>query len=201
MRAIVDKSLFIIRVPFTNVPIPTSVSPSSEVVDCGMEAPPSWLATADTLDAFLHAFERGTLAKSMWTHAAHLTVGACYALDYPKAEALVKLRSGIQALNAYHGMANTATSGYHETLTRCWLLLVRRFLRQYSLEHGAANRLVTLRAVVAAFADCRTLVQNYYSFDVVASSVARRTWIAPDRMVVGDQLLGSSNNMSQEGTV
>ncbi len=35
-------------------------------------------STESAIDAFIHAFESGTLDKSRWTHAAHILTGACY---------------------------------------------------------------------------------------------------------------------------
>ena len=69
-----------------------------------------------------------TLPKEEWTHAAHLTVGVWHVERYGPSEALVVLRSGIRRLNESHGNENTATSGYHETLTAAYVLLLAAYL-------------------------------------------------------------------------
>jgi hypothetical protein len=59
-----------------------------------------------------------TLPKSEWTHEAHLRAGLWHAVHHPDAIALNLLRERIRAYNESTGVANTASSGYHETTTR-----------------------------------------------------------------------------------
>ncbi len=122
---------------------------------------------------FVAAWEAGTLPKAEWTHAAHVSVGGCYAIRYGE-EALARIREGIQRYNAAVGTANTETSGYHETLTRFWVLVLRAATR------GFADEWLAARHAVNEFGERRNLHAEYYSFDVVASREARRDWIAPD---------------------
>src|SRR5580692_10446819 len=80
------------------------------------------------LDEFLTEFEAGSLPKCEWTHAAHLGVATCYLLSHSGDEALNQLRRRIRFLNDCQGTLNSKDSGYHETLTRFWLLVLRSFL-------------------------------------------------------------------------
>jgi hypothetical protein len=86
------------------------------------------------------------------------------------------MRARISAFNLSVGGANTPTSGYHETLTHFWLLIVAELLRQ----RQPASRLEAAQQAVAAFGQARTLHTLYYSGDVVKDSEARRQWRQPD---------------------
>ena len=82
---------------------------------------PAWLSAEAALDAFVAAWRAGTLPKPDWTHAAHVGVCAYHAWGgVPLETVCANMRSGIRAYNEAVGTANTATSGYHETLTRFW---------------------------------------------------------------------------------
>ncbi len=44
--------------------------------------------TEPDIDAFILAFESGTLPKERWTHAAHILTGACYVHSLGEAAAI-----------------------------------------------------------------------------------------------------------------
>jgi hypothetical protein len=138
---------------------------------------PDFLASGASLDALIAGFEDGTWPKAQWTHAAHLTAGACYILDNADT-ALDRLRSEIPRYNVRQGGANTEDGGYHETLTCFWHDIIRDFIG--TLPAGL-DRLAIVRAVVTEFAPKRDLFREYYDFDVVGSREARATWIQPSR--------------------
>lgn len=135
---------------------------------------PDFFSTEATLDALITGFENGTWPKAQWTHAAHLTVGACYILDGDTA--LDRLRANIPRYNVSQGGANTEDSGYHETLTCFWHGVILDFIG--SLPEGF-DRLATARTVVTEFAPKRDLFRQYYDFDVVNSREARARWVPP----------------------
>lgn len=72
-------------------------------------------------------------------------------------------------------MANTHSSGYHETLTRLWIGIVAKDLESVTDPFEGACR------AVSKFCGQRDLFKLYYSFDVVGNTAARKTWIAPDQ--------------------
>src|SRR5204863_2084826 len=80
------------------------------------------------LDDLASRFVACTLPKGDWTHLAHLKVGAWHVDRYGPAEALARLRAGIRRLNDFHGTVNSATSGYHETVTAAYVRLLAAFL-------------------------------------------------------------------------
>ena len=141
---------------------------------------PEHLATQENLSRFLDAFERGTLPKAEWTHAAHVEAAAYYLHDLSFSQVLPLMRARISAFNLAVGGANTPTSGYHETLTHFWLLVVAEFLRQ----NPPASKLAAARHAVATFGEARTLHTLYYSGDVVKDSAARLAWRAPDLLPI-----------------
>lgn len=144
-----------------------------------MDSPvPSRMRTERDLDGFLDAFEAGSLPKPEWTHAAHLAVATCYLLSYSDEETLNELRKRIRFLNDCHETLNSPNSGYHETLTRFWLLVLRRFLNTLPQE---TSRVSAVEQTIVAFVECKKLYESYYSFDVVKSQAARESWIPPDK--------------------
>ena len=129
---------------------------------------------------FLDGFERGTLPKAVWTHAAHLAMATWYLVTFPEGTAIDRVRTGIQHYNECVGTANTDDSGYHEMLTIFWIKMIGRFLGEMD---AVDNKLDKARCVVEEFGGRRDLFKQYYSFDVVASREARARWVPPDRMV------------------
>lgn len=127
----------------------------------------------DALEEFIAQWEAGVLPKARWTHAAHVGVGTYYAVCYPES-ALEKTRQGILRYNAAVGTANTDTSGYHETLTRFWAAILAHDAQ------GIDDPLEAVRRAVARYGEARDHHRRYYSFDVVKSVEARRSWIPPD---------------------
>jgi hypothetical protein len=140
----------------------------------GLDLPYDFLATPESFGRFVADWEAGTLPKLMWTHAAHVAVGACYTVRYC-AQAFQHIKRGILRYNAAVGTANTETSGYRETLTRFWAEVIAEVVARYSDPWNAAL------AAVKKFGDQRKLPALYYSFDVVSDREARRRWIPPDR--------------------
>jgi hypothetical protein len=131
------------------------------------------LESESALDSLLHAFTTHTLPTSEWTHAAHVAVAAAWIHEDP-ATALDRLRPAIREYNAATGGQNTATDGYHETLTHFWVLRITETLPRET------SRLEAVREAVARYGLQSGLFRQYYSFDVVKSVEARRAWIAPD---------------------
>ena len=138
---------------------------------------PDFLETEDTLTGFLESFEQGTWPKSAWTHAAHVAVAACYLIECPDQGAAGLMRRGIAHYNQCVGTVNSDHSGYHETITLFWLAVVKARLRE--LVDGLP-RVEAVRLLVTELAPQRDLFREYYSFDVVGSVEARRSWVEPD---------------------
>ena len=126
--------------------------------------------------SLLRRFHDCTLPRDEWTHAAHLTVALWHLLEYDWAEAVPRVRLGIQRYNAAHGVRTTPTGSYHETLTLFWMRRVRAFLEEGRNE---ARSLVALANDLADSADSR-LPLEYYTRERLFSAEARAAWVEPD---------------------
>lgn len=102
-------------------------------------------------------------------------VGLWHVHAYGPAEALLRLRDGIRRLNDSHGTINSATSGYHETVTAAYVRLLEQVLA------AADGDLVRGYAAVftSAVAD-RNVLLRFYSRDLLMSETAQREWVEPD---------------------
>ncbi|UBF26498.1 hypothetical protein K9N68_00335 [Kovacikia minuta CCNUW1] len=132
--------------------------------------------TIDEAKDLVWAFEDRTLARSRWTHAAHLTVALWYLVHYPHPEATRRIRAGIQQYNAANGIQTTPTGGYHETITLFWIDQVHQFLTDKGVNDFA---LETVNALLQTYAD-PNLPFLFYSGDRLLSWEARTTWVEPD---------------------
>jgi len=127
------------------------------------------------VDAFVAEFEACTLTHDRWTHAAHVSVASAYSLQFGD-HALDRMRDGIQRLNAVHGVEQTLTGGYHETLTVVWMRLVRRALTNTAKTDERWRR---INAAIEVLAD-KKLTLSYYSREAIMSPTARYGWLEPD---------------------
>src|ERR671928_1795908 len=114
--------------------------------------------TTGEILALVRRFDDCTLPREEWTHAAHLTVALWRLLQYDWAEAVPRVRLGIQRYNASHGIRTTPTGGYHETLTLFWMRRVRTFLEDGRNE---ARSLVALANDLAASAAASLPLEHY----------------------------------------
>jgi hypothetical protein len=132
-----------------------------------------------TVDAAALAarFTALTLPKDEWTHAAHLTVGAWHVDRHGPVEALTLLRHGIRRLNESHGNVNTATNGYHETITAAYVTLLAAYLAACPPGLSLDARVERLLASPLA---ARDMLFTFYSRDRLLSVDARARWVDPD---------------------
>lgn len=135
----------------------------------------SW-PTDDQLDDLIERFHQVTIPASEFTHAAHLVVGLWHAATFDEGEALTRLRAGILRLNAFHGTPNTDTRGYHETITRAYLVLLTSFARAHAHLSGGA----LAQALLASDLAHREALMHFYSKERLLSMGARREWVEPD---------------------
>lgn len=70
------------------------------------------------------AFAASALPHEQWTHEAHVRMASLFLQRFTLDEAHLRLRAGILRLNERHGLIETSSRGYFETLTRAWLVLV-----------------------------------------------------------------------------
>jgi hypothetical protein len=135
------------------------------------------IKTDSDLHNLAERFVACTLPHKEWTHAAHLAVGLWHIAHYGADEALVRLREGIRRLNDSHGTANSATSGYHETVTRAYVHLLAEFSKRCRHDMPLAERVASLLKSTLAEKD---VLLRFYSNEALMSPEARARWTEPD---------------------
>ncbi len=120
---------------------------------------------------FLTAFKTCTFTRTEWTHAAHIRMAWLYLQELPVAEALDRVRKGIQKLNAKIG----SPDGYHETITVAFVRVIAARIEAGEPYEAFQSRHADLydRALPALL--------RHYSKELLMSPAARATDVAPDR--------------------
>lgn len=126
------------------------------------------------------AFVGCTLTSDQWTHEAHVRTAFLHAQRYALDEAHLRLRAGIIRLNERHGLVETSTRGYFETLTRVWLVLVA--------DARARSRATNSRELLERCPELqdRALPTRFYSKELLTSVRARAVFVTPDRSPLPD---------------
>jgi hypothetical protein len=131
-----------------------------------------------TSDDEIAAIARGlidrTLPKASWTHAAHFA--SALWLLHSGVECFREMPRMIRAYNEVTGVANTDTSGYHETITMASLRAARAFLS----EIPARPLFETCNALLASPLGETKWLLAYWSRPLLFSIEARRVWIDAD---------------------
>lgn len=128
-------------------------------------------------DSFFKAFASGQLASIHWTHYAH-----CVAAIYVECARLTgqnnySLPALIQRHNLSTGTADTSSSGYHHTITLCYIELVSRFVAAFSTKTSLPVPTQLFLKTRLARPD---LLLQFYSSSVLLSGEARKAWVDPD---------------------
>jgi adenylate kinase family enzyme len=137
------------------------------------------LAHRDTplLDDLGARFEACEIPAKEWTHAAHMVVGLWHVHRYGADDALIRLRSGIRRLNESHGGVNSATNGYHETITAAYVQLLAQYLASGSMDMSLDMKAIGLLGSPLA---SRDVLFTFYSRERLMSTAARAGWLEPD---------------------
>jgi hypothetical protein len=133
--------------------------------------------TSRSLTDLATRFTACTLPAEEWTHLAHLRVGLWHVHEFGADDALEKLRAGIRRLNESHGNQNTATSGYHETITVAYVRLIDAFLRDFEPHVALEAR---AEALVSGPLAAKDLLLGFWSKPRLMSTDARAAWTPPD---------------------
>lgn len=133
-------------------------------------------ATSDTdIEHIARGLIDRTLPKSDWTHAAHFAA-ALWLLRHRGDETFHELPPLIRAYNESTGVANTDSSGYHETITIASLRLARAWLAERT---GIALHAALAELLAGRFGRADWLLA-YWSRERLFSVAARRAWLDPD---------------------
>ena len=129
------------------------------------------------IDELAARFEACTIPAAEWTHEAHLIVGLWHIDRYGADAALVRLRSGIRRLNESQGGVNSATDGYHETITAAYVQLLAQYLASCPDDLPLGDRVAWfLTSPLAA----KRALSAFYSTERLLSTTARAVWVEPD---------------------
>lgn len=130
------------------------------------------------LDVLAQRFLDRSLPRTEWTHKAHLRVGLWHLLRHTPEESLDRLRTGIREFDEAVGVRNTATGGYHETITRFYVMRIAQFL-------DGADRSRTgdelAEHLIQEIGD-RELSLRHWTRERLFSPEARQAWVEPDLM-------------------
>jgi hypothetical protein len=123
-----------------------------------------------------HGLIDRTLPKSAWTHAAHFAAAIWLLTNYGKSLVVRELPGFIRAYNEATGVANTETSGYHETITQASIRAADAFLA----DSPRRPLFATCNALMASPLGKPEWLLAYWSRQRLMSVEARRSWLDPD---------------------
>lgn len=129
--------------------------------------------TAD--DAFLKQFEDCSLPLTEWRHRAHIKVAYLILGKFSFEEAVQRIRAGIRAYNAAHGIQDTPTGGYHETITQAWIRIVDTTIREYG-RATTADEFIDDHPQLTE----KKVLRLFYSRELIMSAAAKAEFVAPD---------------------
>jgi hypothetical protein len=130
----------------------------------------------DEIAAIAHGLRDRTLPKPAWTHAAHFASALWLLARCPELDYFREMPNTIRAYNEATGVANTDTSGYHETITMASLRAVRALL----VEDPARPLFITCNALLSSPLGKSSWLLAYWSRSRLFSVEARRAWLDPD---------------------
>jgi len=137
---------------------------------------------------FVRAFEAQRWPLEQWHHRDHVRLAYLLLRAGSFEQAGQRLRTGIRAHNAAHGIVDSPTQGYHETMTMAWLRLVACVLDEYGPEptgeafceaHPELSQKKTLRL--------------FYSRERFMSAAARAAFVEPDLVPLPRSLRAAGN--------
>jgi hypothetical protein len=133
-------------------------------------------------DEFLAGFEACTLARSVWTHEAHVRMAWLYLSRYSLTEAIERAQIGIRKLNAAFIAAqppkpqreSSPQGGYHDTITVAFVRLIAARFRGDDTFETFHNLNPDL------FDRTLTSLHRHYTQELLNSPEARIKFIEPD---------------------
>ncbi len=131
--------------------------------------------TDEEIDHIAHGLINRSLPKSQWTHAAHFAA-ALWLLKRSGLRAMQEMPPLIRAYNEATCVANTETSGYHETITVASL----RAAHACILARPEAPLNGVLRELLDSAFGRSDWVFRYWSKALLFSAAARKSWVEPD---------------------
>ncbi len=117
-----------------------------------------------------------TLPKAEWTHEAHLAAFMWIMLERLDINLDLQVRDIISRYNEATGGVNDDTMGYHDTITRCFLVGIRGHVSRGSTSPVASQ----VNALLVSAEGQREWPLRFYSRELLFSVAARRNYVPPD---------------------
>lgn len=130
------------------------------------------------LAAHVAALLDATLPKARWTHQGHVAATAGLLLLHPALPLEAALPDLIRRLNDSHGVPNSDSRGYHETITLFFIAALRHALARDDAALAPHARVNALLA--GPLGAGKRIMAAHWSEALLFSVEARRRWVAPD---------------------
>jgi hypothetical protein len=128
-----------------------------------------------TDDELMRAFEAGQVPVGGFHHVQHVRVGWNYLRAHPLPEAIGRFCAGLR----HFAQAQGATNLYHETITVAYMLLINE-------RWAESDPSMSWEAFAAAHPELLawkpSLLDRFYTPDLLGSGRARRVFVMPDRI-------------------
>ena len=118
-------------------------------------------------------FEDMSLPVTEINHLSHLRIAWLYLRDRSVDEAIDKVTGGTRAFAEHHGDYEK----YHHTVTEACV----RIMKQRMLEQGETDFESFVEQNADLVKDLKSLLQEYYSADLLWSKQAKSSYLEPDR--------------------
>jgi len=126
-------------------------------------------------EELLAQLESCTLPEDQFHHADHLHAAWLYLSRFPASEAIAKFSKALRSYAASLGKAGR----YHETVTWAYLLLLNERIQR-------SEPAATWGQFIVAHPDLfdwkNSILLRYYRPETLASDLARRVFVMPDKM-------------------
>jgi hypothetical protein len=123
------------------------------------------------------------LPREEWTHEAHVAACLWLIVERPDLDATRDLPGIIRRHNDSVGTPNTDSSGFHATITQCYVAGVRAFLKRADRALPLVDK---VNALLVAPEGARDWPLRFYSHDRLFSTEARHHILVPDLAALPD---------------
>lgn len=133
-------------------------------------------------DDFIAAFENGTLPNEAFHHPDHVRMAFLYVSRHPILEAVRAFSEALRRFALLNGKPNL----YHETITWAFLFLIHeRVQAQSSQQNGRRPSWGEFAQENCDLLDRKSsiILKDYYAEETLASDMARRIFVLPNRGV------------------
>ncbi|NNM75500.1 hypothetical protein HJG53_01070 [Sphingomonas sp. ID1715] len=137
---------------------------------------PRLFATAAEIRRLGEGLIACTLERARWTHEAHLGATLYLVVERPDLDLDAELPGFIRRFNESVGGKNTATEGYHHTITLTYLSAIRDHARETEVQELRART----NALLLSERGRRDWPLRFYTAERLFSPEARLTYVPPE---------------------